>query len=384
MIERLGLNGRQIILVGTAHISKESIKLVEETIEAEQPDVIGVELDKERLQQLLSGKKWQQMNIVEIVQSGKTNLLLLSLLLSNVQKQLGRSVGIEPGAEMLAAIKIAQEKKIPIQLLDRNVNVTLKRAFNEMSLREKVKLGTSLIAGFFGYGEKITAEKIEELKKEDIMNNLMKELGKQMPSIKKVLVDERDLYIAESIRRSPGKKIVAIVGAGHLKGIKSTITEGKKINMTNLIKLPKKKNYVKILKYLVPALFLASIGYAFYAKGLETTLNVLIIWFLVNGILSALGALLARAHPISIMVAFLAAPFTSLHPAFAAGWFAALSETRFNSPKVIDFENLSNLSTMSQFYKNRVTHILIVAAFTNIGSVIGTIIALPYILALLA
>ena len=384
MIERIRLNGKQIILVGTAHISKESIKLVEETIEAEQPDVIGVELDKERLQQLLSGKKWQQMNIVEIVQSGKTNLLLLSLLLSNVQKQLGKSVGIEPGAEMLAAIKLAQEKKVPVQLLDRNVNVTLKRAFNEMSLREKFRLGTSLIAGFFGYGEKITPEKIEELKKEDIMNNLMKELGKQMPSIKRVLVDERDLYIAESIRRSPGKKIVAVVGAGHIKGIKETIKSQKKVNMSNLIKLPKKKNYVRVLKYLVPLLFFGLLGYAAYTKGIETTLNVLVIWFLVNGVLSALGALLARAHPISIGVAFLAAPFTSLHPAFAAGWFAALSEARFNSPKVIDFENLSNLSTMGQFYKNRVTHILIVAAFTNIGSVIGTIIALPYILTLLA
>ena len=384
MIERIKLRGKEIVLVGTAHISRESVELVEKTIEEEKPDVIGVELDKERLQQLLSGKKWKQMNLVEIVQGGKTHLFLLSLLLSNVQRQLGKSVGIDPGAEMLAAVKIAQEKKVPVQLLDRNVKVTLKRAFNEMSLREKLKLGTSLIAGFFGYGEKITPEKIEELKKEDMMNSLMKELGKQMPSMKKVLVDERDLYIAESIKRSPGKKIVAVVGAGHLKGIKATIKAKKKVNISKLIRLPKKRNYLKVLKYLVPALFVAFLGYAFYAKGIETTVNVLVVWFLANGILSALGALLARAHPLSILTAFVAAPFTSLHPAFAAGWFAAIVETRYNSPKVIDFENLSNLSTLGSFYRNKVTHILIVAAFANIGSIAGTIIALPYILALLA
>jgi pheromone shutdown-related protein TraB len=260
----------------------------------------------------------------------------------------------------------------------------LKRAFDSMSLIEKMKLGGSLMAGFFGVGEKITPEKIEELKKEDIMNNLMKELGKQMPSMKKVLVDERDLFIAESIRNSPGKKIVAVVGAGHLKGIKKTIESKIKINVASLVNLPEKKNYFKFLKYLVPAIFIALLGYAVYTKGMNTTFDLLMIWFLINGTLSAIGALLARAHPFSIATAFIAAPFTSLHPAFAAGWFAAFIEAKYNSPKVIDFENLSGLNSLSEFYKNKVTHILIVAAFTNIGSMIGTIIALPYILSLLA
>jgi pheromone shutdown-related protein TraB len=384
MIERIKLAKKEIVLVGTAHISKESITLVEKTIEKEKPDVIGVELDKDRLHQLLSGKKWQEMNIVEVVKTGKTNLFLLSLLLSNMQKQIGKSVGINPGAEMLAAVKIAQIKKIPIQLLDRNVNITLKRAFNEMSLKEKVKLGYSLFASFFGVGEKITPEKIEELKKEDIMNNLMKELGKQMPSMKKVLVDERDLFISESIITGPGKKIVAIVGAGHLKGIKSTIESGKKINISTLLNMPKKKNYLKYLKYIIPIVFIGLMGYAIYSKGLTTTIDLLIIWFLINGTFSAIGAFLARAHPISIITAFFAAPFTSLHPAFAAGWFAALSETKYNPPKVMDFETLSGLNNLKEFYNNKVTHILIVAAFTNIGSIIGTIIALPTIISILA
>ena len=184
MIKRLTMGEKEIILVGTAHISKESIKLVEETIDAEQPDVIGVELDKDRLAQLISGQKWQETNIVEIIQSGKTELFLLNVLLSNMQRQLGENVGVKPGAEMLAALKKAEKAKVPVQLLDRDVRVTLKRAFSAMGIVEKVKLGGTLIAGFFGVGEKVTIEKIEELKKEDLLNNLMKELGKQFPSIK--------------------------------------------------------------------------------------------------------------------------------------------------------------------------------------------------------
>jgi pheromone shutdown-related protein TraB len=384
MIERIKLEDREIILVGTAHISHKSIELVEQTIDSEKPDVIGIELDKERLQQLVSGKKWQEMNIVEVVQSGKTNLFLLSLLLSNMQRQIGKTVGVNPGAEMLAAVKKAQEKKVPIQLLDRNVNVTLKRAFHEMSLKEKLKLGYSLIGGFFGVGEKITAEKIEELKKEDMMNSLMKDLGKQMPSMKKVLVDERDLFIAESIKNSPGKKIVAIVGAGHLKGIVETIKSRKKINVSELMVLPKKKNYLNYLKYLVPALFIGLLGYTVYTKGMTSTIDLLVAWFLINGFFSAIGALLARAHPFSIATAFVSAPFTSLHPAFAAGWFTALVEAKYNPPRVMDFEDLSELNSLSGLYKNKVSHILIVAAFTNLGSIAGTIIALPYIVSLLA
>ncbi|MCX6801168.1 MAG: TraB/GumN family protein [Candidatus Diapherotrites archaeon] len=384
MIERIKLKDREIILVGTAHISKESIKLVEETIDKENPDIIGIELDKERIQQLLSGQKWEQMNIVEVVKSGKTHLFLLNVLLSNIQKQLGIKVGVKPGAEMLVAVRKAQEKKIPIQLLDRDVRITLKRAFDGMKLIEKLKLGYSIIAGMFGYGEKITAEKIEELKQEDVMNKLMKELGGQLPSIKHVLVDERDLYIAEMIKRSPAKKIVAVVGAGHLKGIKETILEDKKVNLTELETTPKKTNYFAIIGYLIPFLFISMVAYAFWVKGIETTVSVLAAWFLVTGGCSAIGALLARAHPLSIITAFLAAPFTTLHPLLAAGWFSALAETRFNPPKVIDFENLSNISSISGFYKNKVTHLLIVAALTNLGATIGTLVALPYLVSILA
>ncbi|MFA6268423.1 MAG: TraB/GumN family protein [archaeon] len=388
MIKRLILGKaediKEIILVGTAHISKDSITLVEQTIELEEPDVIGVELDKERLGQLLSGKKWQETNIIDIIQTGKTYLFLLNVLLSNMQRQIGANIGVAPGAEMMAAIKKAQEKQVPIQMLDRDVRVTLKRAFNEMGFVEKAKLGGSIIGGFFGAGEKVTVEKIEELKKEDLINSLMKELGKQFPSIKKVLVDERDEYIAEMIRHSPGKKIVAVVGAGHLEGIVEHLNGNKKTDIKKLSSTPQKISYLKIIGSILPAIFLLLIIAGFWAKGFDTTINMLGYWILITGGFAAIGALVARAHPFSIVSAFVSAPITTLHPALAAGWVSGLVEARFNPPKVIDFEKLPDVSSLGGFYNNKVTHILIVAALTNLGATIGIIIAFPTLVALLA
>ena len=384
MIRKIKFEDKQIILVGTAHISRESMKLVEETIDKEKPDVIGVELDKERLEQLLSGKKWEQTNIIDIIKTGKTYLFLLNILLSNLQKQLGKSVGVKPGAEMLVAVKKAQESKTPVQLLDRNVRVTLKRAFKVMSLKEKLKLGGTLVAGFFGKGETIDAKVIEDLKDQDLINKLMKELGKQMPSMKQVLVDERDQYIAEMIKRSPGKRIVAIVGAGHLNGIEEIIKKNKKVNIKKITSIPKKRNYIRFLKWLVPLAVIAMFVGLFLLKGPEITFEALKIWFLANGILSGVGALLAKAHPFSILTAILVAPFTSLHPMLAAGWVTALVEAKFNPPRVMDFKNLSGVTSVKGFYNNKVTHLLIVTALTNLGSIIGTIIALPALGALLA
>ena len=388
MIKRLFIGEKdkkkEIILVGTAHISKESVSLVEKTIEEETPDVIGVELDKDRLYQLASGKKWQETNLVEIIQTGKTYLFLLNVFLSNMQRQLGNNVGVQPGAEIMVALKKAQEKQVPIQLLDRDVRITLKRAFNEMSFVEKVKLGGALIGGFFGVGERVTAEKIEELKKEDLINNLMKELGKQFPSIKRVLVDERDIYIAEMIKHSPGKKIVAVVGAGHIEGIVEYLKKEKSTDIQKLNNTPTKTNYIKIIGTILPLIFLAILVWGFYVKGADTTLNMLGYWIVITGGLSALGALIARAHPFSIIAAFISAPITTLHPALAAGWIAGIVEARFNPPKVMDFEKLPDVSSLGGFYNNKVTHILIVAALTNLGATIGVIIAFPALIALLA
>ena len=380
-VEVVKAHDKRIVLVGTAHVSQESVALVEKTIEKEKPDVVGIELDFQRLYQLQHGRQWQKMDLGQLIKEGKTHLFLLNVLLSNLQRQIGQSLGVKPGSEMMMAAKIAADKKLPIALLDRDVGITLKRALNRMSLLEKAKLGYSILSGFMGFGQQLDKKTIEQLKQKDVLNALMQQLSKELPSVKEVLVDERDLFIANRIMQTKAKKIVAVVGAGHLEGIKKYLDKPRDVSA--LLKVEKKRSWLSYLKYLLPLAFFALIGYGFYAKGSAIALNLLLMWFLINGVLSALGAALARAHPFSVAAAFLAAPFTSLHPALAAGWFAGLVELRMRSPKVEDFEQLPKLSRISSIASNRVTRILIVVAFANIGSVIGTVIALPYIASLL-
>ena len=232
-----------------------------------------------------------------------------------------------------------------------------------------------------GFGQKLDEKTIEQLKEKDVLNALMQQLSKQLPSVKQVLVDERDVFIATRILQTKAKKIVAVVGAGHLPGVKKYLDRPR--NLEPLMKVEKKKSLLSYLKYLIPLAFTLLIGYGFYTKGSAIAFNLLLFWFLINGVLSALGAALARAHPLSILAAFLAAPFTSLHPALAAGWFAGLVELRMRPPKVADFEQLPKMQSITGIASNRVTRILIIVAFANIGSVIGTVIALPYIASLL-
>ncbi|MDD5163822.1 MAG: TraB/GumN family protein [Candidatus ainarchaeum sp.] len=380
-VEKIKNKEKTIVLVGTAHISKESIELVNKTIEKEKPEIVGVELDAQRYAQLKMGRRWQEMNIGQVIKEGKVYLFLINLLLSNLQRRLGDELGIAPGTEMLEAMRLAEEKKIPIALLDRDIQITMKRAFQNTGIVEKAKLLMQVVTGFFQEGEALTKEKVEELKKTDILNKLMSELSKEFPSLKKTLVDERDLFIANQILNAPGKKIVAVLGLGHLEGVKKFLDKKRDIRELTIVK--KKRSIFSILKYVIPALFVVFIAYAFFAKGIEATANVFLWWFLITGICSAIGALIARSHALSILTAFVAAPFTTLHPALASGWFAAGVEMKFRNPKVKDFESLSKLNSYSDWEKNRVTHLLMVAAYTNIGSTIGVIIAFPYLLALL-
>ena len=266
-VEKIKTKEKTIVLVGTAHISSESIELVKKTIEKEKPDIVGVELDIQRFQQLKMGRKWQEMDLNQILKEGKAHLFLINLLLSNMQRKLGDDLGIAPGSEMLEAIRLAEEKKIPIALLDRDIGITLKRALNGTSLFEKIKLGTQVLMGFFQEQEKLTKEKIEELKKTDILNKLMAELSVQFPSLKRTLVDERDLFIANSILNAPGKKIVAVLGLGHLQGVAKFLD--KKRETKQLLETKKKRGIFSLLKFIVPALFVVFIAYAFWAKGMR-------------------------------------------------------------------------------------------------------------------
>ena len=374
MQEKVSIDGREIVLVGTVHVSPESVQEVKETIQRENPDTVGVELCERRYEILTKKKQWEEQEIINIIREGKTYLFLANLLLSRFQRKVGEELGSEPGAEMVKAVEIAKEHNIPVALLDRDISITLKRAWKSMSISEKLKLIYALIAGFFVDTEEV----VEELKDLDVITELMEELAEQAPGAKKALIDERDQYIASKILESEGN-MVAVVGAGHVDGLKKLL-QHKSVSREGLETMPSGRNWVKYIGYAVPAVFVAIVAYTFLSAGMEMTLRILGFWFLINGSLSALGAALALGHPLSVATAFVVAPFTSLNPALAAGWFAGLVEAYVRKPRVADLEGLRNLDEFRDFYRNRVTRTLLVIAFSNVGSMVGTFWALPYIL----
>ncbi|MEN6379308.1 MAG: TraB/GumN family protein [Methanofastidiosum sp.] len=383
--ETLEIGGKEVILIGTVHISKESVDEVRKIIEKEKPDVVGVELCEGRFQALKNVKKWEDTNILDIIKQGKIFLFLINLLLSNYQKRLGDKFGVKPGSEFIEAINVAEKEGIKIALIDRDIQTTLKRAWNKMKLKEKLKLMFGVFLGFFEEEEE--EDIIEKLQDKDIVNELLNELSKEIPSVKVTLIDERDRYIALKILQSDAKKFVAVIGRGHMDGVIRSLKElnkkGLKKEIKDLEVIPQKKSYLKYIGYLIPIIFFGIVIYGFFTKGIEFTLKVFFVWIMVNGTLSALGAALALAHPVSILVAFLAAPITSLNPTIAAGWFAGLAEIKFRKPKIRDFEGLNSINGFTDLWKNGVTRIILVVAFSNIGSTIGTVYALPYIISLL-
>ena len=385
-VEKIIVDGKEIILIGTAHVSKESIELVRETIEKENPDIVAVELDEQRYYALINKKRWDETEIHEVIRSDRSHLFLIQLLLTNFQQRIGDKFGVAPGSEMIEAIKIAEENGIDVALVDRDVRVTLKRAFNLMSFSEKFKLFYFILEGILER-EEIDEEILEKLKDRDVMTEMIKELSRNVPSIKRVLVDERDRYIADKIITLNAEKIVAVIGAGHLDGVKKFL--GSKISKSdgeneikNLEEIPKSRSVMKCVAYLIPIIFFMIIAYGFYSRGFEFTLEMLFKWFVINGTFSALGVMIATGHPFSVMTAFLVAPITSLNPTIAAGWFAGIVEGIVRKPRVRDFENLLKLNSFRDYFGNRVTRILLVMVFANIGSSIGTFIALPYLASL--
>ena len=383
--------GNDILLVGTAHVSKDSVEEVKSAIKEFKPDVVAVELCRKRYQTLTEKEKWEDTPITSFLQTDKAFLILAQTFLASVQRKLGEEFGSEPGAEMLAAIEEAKKQGLRIELVDRDISVTLKRAWKKMGVREKFRLVWEFIKAMVGYNEEELEEiDLKELMKEDVMSAMMKEFSEFAPSVSNVLIDERNKYIAKKIldAREKHGKVLAVVGAGHVKGIKEYL-EGIKpldVDIEELEQVPRKRiSIAKLFTYSIPVLFFSLIIYLIITKGPSAMAeigNIFLWWFLINGSLSALGALLARAHPLSIVTAFLAAPLTSLNPAVAAGWFAGLVELKFRTPKIKDFQKLREIESLRDFFNNSFTRLLMVVAFANIGSTIGTFIALTYILKL--
>lgn len=375
----------RLVLVGTAHVSPASVKEVEETIAEHKPDIVAVELDEKRYEVLKNQKKWEDTPVTDMIRGGRAFFFLAQVFLSSIQRRLGKEFGAEPGSEMLAAINSAESKKIKVELVDRDIAITLKKAWRTMGLREKLRLFWEFNKAMVGFNDEEEELDLEEIMQEDVITMMVEELSKIAPSVTEILIFERDAFIAKKLDELTKKgKVVAVVGAGHLKGIQKNLAHiDKTPSFKELNTVPEKRFKLgKTIAYLIPILFFALLIWL-VINGLtsqdptywEDLRRVLLTWILINGICSAVGAAIARGHPYSIITAFLAAPFTSLNPAVAAGWFAGAVEAKVRTPTVRDFKDLSAIESTKQFLNNRVIRVLMVAALANVGSIIGTFIA---------
>ena len=380
-IHRLSFEDKEIILIGTAHVSKESARLVASVIEEEKPDTVCIELCQSRYQSIRQKDRWQNMDIVKVIKEKKAFLLLSNLLLASFQKKIAKKLDIKPGAEMLSAIETAEKVGAQIHLADRDIRVTLSRIWRVMSLWDKLKILFQLILSV-GEIEEISEKDIEKMKQEDMLETLLADVKKSLPVLRNILIDERDRYLAHKIKAAPGKRIVAVVGAGHVPGIKKYWEVNTDINA--LEKIPPRSMFMRIFKWILPLSILVLFILGFFYGGSTAGAQMITWWIVANGLLAGLGALIAFAHPLTILSSILAAPLTSLNPMIAAGWVSGLVEAFSRKPKVKDFESLSeDILSISGFRQNKVTKILLVVAFTNLGSAIGTFVAIPLMLKVL-
>lgn len=375
----LNFGERKITLIGTAHISHESVIEVSETIKNLLPDCVAVELDDKRCESVKNSNSWRELDIIKVLKSGQGFLLLANLVLASFQKRMGQNVGVKPGDEMLEAIKTAQEMNVPVEMVDRPIQITLKRAWAKNSFVGKSKLLAALISSAFSK-EEISSEQIEELKRNSEMDSMMKELADYMPTIKEVLIDERDRYLASHIWECKGNNVVAVLGAGHLPGVVKYLEQISKneisTDTTEISSLPKKKLSTKILSWFIPILILALVAFGFYIGGKEKGFSLAWSWVLWNGSLAAIGSLLGAAHPLTILVSFVAAPFTSLCPFIGIGIVSGIVQAVLCKPKVKDMENLSSdASSVKGFYKNRILRILLIFILSSLGSSVGTFVS---------
>jgi len=375
-LSRLTINGKEIVLVGTAHVSRESAEQVARVIAAERPDTVCVELCPARHQSIRQSAQWREMDIIKVIKDKKAFLLLANLLMAAFQKKVGQKLGVRPGEEMIRALDSAEAIGAEVCLADRDITVTLSRTWRSTSFWNKIKLFFQLMLSIGGVGD-IDEADIEQMKQEDILQSLLSELEKAHPSIRQILIDERDQYLAQKIRNANGGKIVAVVGAGHVPGIRRYINE--EIDIAPLEIVPPKGRFSGLFKWIIPGLIMALIATGFIYGGAEAGTDMIFWWVLVHGICAGIGTLIVLPHPLTLVSAMVAAPITSLNPMIAAGWVAGLVEAFLRKPKVGDLEDLSDdILSAWGFWRNKVTRILLVVVFANLGSSVGTFVALPF------
>jgi pheromone shutdown-related protein TraB len=380
-VQVVNVAGREFYLLGTAHVSRDSVEAVEATIDGAAVDHVVVEIDSGRYRSVTQKKDWSELDIFQIIKQRQAFLLLSNLVLSSFQRRMGEGTGVTPGEEMIAAVNAAADRGIPYSFGDRPVQATLRRAWAKTGFWGKNKLLASMIAAAFSR-EKITEEDLAKLKEQNELETMLEDLADYLPAVKEVLIDERDQYLARSIWDAEGDRVLAVVGAGHVPGIIRQLTafgEGRiDVDKAALEVIPPPGPVKKAIPYVIPAVVAGLIIWGFFKGGMEGGIQSLVRWILVNGTLSAAGALVALAHPITVVASFAAAPITSMNPTVGVGFVTGLLEAFLRKPRVTDFENLNrDITSITGFYRNRLTRILMVFFFSTIGSAVGTFIALP-------
>jgi pheromone shutdown-related protein TraB len=371
-IQIVAKDGREFIIVGTAHISRQSADLVKEVIETEKPDTVCIELDEKRYKALSEKNRWENLDLKSLIKQKQLSTLIVNLVLSSYQKKLGDKLGVSPGTELLEAANTAKELNIPVELCDREVRITLRRAWHSMNFWQKIKFLTNGLAGIFEKQE-LTEEKLSELRSKDVLSEMMDELGKVMPVLKRVIIDERDQYIAQKMKESKGEKIVSVVGAGHVTGIVKALENDENPDLSEIEIIPPPSLLTQIIGWSLPLIIIGSILYIGYSQGIKEAGENVLFWILVSGVPSALGAVIAFAHPATILASFLSAPITSLSPLIGVGYVAAFVQAYFQPPLVREFQDvITNARKPSMWWKNRLLKVLLVFILSSIGGVIGT------------
>jgi len=374
-------DGVDYTIIGTAHVSRASADAVKEMAGAGDYDAIAVELCQARYDALTAERKWTDLDLYKIVREGKAGLVMANLALSAYQRRIAEQFGIEPGAEMRAAAVAAKERNLPLQLVDRDLATTLKRSYASVPWYKRLYLMAGLALGMVSSDE-IDEESIEKLKEGDILESTFTEFAEQSPELFEALITERDRYMAarlrEENRHAAGRKVLVVIGAGHMEGLAEHLGNGSTDpgrERAELEVMPKRSTWPRLIPWAIMVLILAGF-YIGFSRSPELGWELVFIWVAINGGLAALGAMIARGHPLTILSAVFAAPLTSLNPTIAAGMVTGLVESWIRKPRVSDLENLRfDITTVRGWFRNPATRILLVFFFSNLGSAIGTWVA---------
>jgi pheromone shutdown-related protein TraB len=395
---RLSLANKEIVLIGTAHVSRESIEEVARIIREERPDLVCVELDQGRYSTMDEKGGWERLNVSKVFREGKGFLLIANLVLAGFQRRMGDEMGVKPGGEMKTAVLTAEELGIPCCFCDREVQITLRRAWARCGLWNKCKLLSSLIAGAFST-EKLSETEIENLKKASELDGMMAEMAKYLPPVKSTLIDERDRYLAAKIWQSVtareavlngsgGLRAAAVVGAGHLQGIKTQLEQiaaGDSSDVEDLNTIPPKSFFSKFAGWIIPLIIAALIIAGFLRSGEKAGFTGLLEWMLLNGSLAALGTIVALGHPLSALVSFIGAPIATINPFIGVGFFSGIVEATLRKPRVEDAQNITaDISSIRGLYRNRISRALLVFFLSSLGGALGNFISIPSLVGLLS